>query len=51
MRARARDIADRDIDEEVWGFVSPLVTGINAQDRYDSPFVPNGSESDWNWLS
>jgi hypothetical protein len=51
MKAKARDMADRGIDEEVYGFASGLVSGINGQERSDDSFIPNGSQSDWNWLS
>jgi len=44
-------MADRGFDDEVYGFASGLVSGINAQERSDDAFIPNGSQTDWNWLS
>lgn len=32
-KAKAKDMADRGMDEEVYGFASEIVSGINAQER------------------
>merc|ERR1712032_1201937 len=46
---KAKDFAERGMDEEVHGFVNEaILEPINIRKRVDDPWVPNGSEmGDW----
>ena len=48
-KAKAKDMSDRGIDEEVWSFAHEEVSGINAQERQASPPDVNGALSGWNY--
>lgn len=46
-KAKAKDMAERGMDEEVYGFASTIVSGINAQERSATPYDYNGGLSGW----
>lgn len=39
------DIAERGMDEDVWGFTSEAMPPLNTRIRSDMPFIPNGSKN------
>jgi len=46
---KAKDFAERGMDEEVHGFVNEaILEPINVRNRSDEPWVPNGSAWGWN---
>ena len=49
-KSKAKDLAERGMDEEVYNFAREIVSGINAQERSDYPFATNGGLSGWNDL-
>jgi hypothetical protein len=42
-----RDIAERGMDSDVWGFSSEAIPPMTTKERAAMPFIPNGSENVW----
>ena len=43
MSRRSRDIAERGMDSDVWGFSSEAIPPMTTKERAKMPFIPNGS--------
>jgi hypothetical protein len=43
MSRRQRDIAERGMDSDVWGFSSEAIPPMTTKERAKMPFIPNGS--------
>ena len=44
---RRPDVAERGMDEDVWGFVTEAIPPLNTRERAEMPWAPNGVSNQW----